>query len=133
MASRGTPTVFWLLFVTALLVGGLAAVVGFAIHDEVTDDESESLVTSEAACLEIEQFFPDDPENAEDQCRDVAAEDGADGQDGAGDGEEPPPPPTDVVPQPVQPDTRLPGGRRPRPGRGERLRLAADAAASLTA
>ena len=92
MASKGTPTVFWLLFVTALLVAGLGSLVGFAIHDEVTSNESESLVTSEAACQEIEQFFPDDPEDDSDQCRDTAADNGAEEQDSSGNSEEPPPP-----------------------------------------
>ena len=93
MANRGTPTIFWVFLVTALLVAGLAAVVGFAIYDEVTGGESESRVTAEAACQEIEQFFRDDPERTDDQCRDPESEDGTDGQDETSDSEEPPPPP----------------------------------------
>ena len=92
MANRGTPTIFWVFFVTALLVAGLAAVVGFAIHDEVTGSESESRVAAEAACQEIEQFFPDDPERTDDQCREPESEDGTDGQDENSDSEDSPPP-----------------------------------------
>ena len=48
-------------------------------------------VAAEAACQEIEQLFPDDPERTDDQCREPESEDGADGQDETQDGEEPPP------------------------------------------
>ena len=92
MGNRGTPTIFWVFLVTALLVAGLAAVVGFAIHDEVTGSESESRVAAEAACQEIEQFFPDDPERTDDQCREPESEDGTDGQDANSGGEDSPPP-----------------------------------------
>ncbi len=111
MQSRGVPVSFWLLVLSAMLIAGIGAIIGFAIDDATTDTPAFAIDAANEAAIDLFEaglFVPDESDPA------LALL----GEDAAPLPKPPPPPSDGPAAPPADPDALLAAAD---PGRGQAL------------